>query len=255
MAETCTEVYLKPASMSVGLVLLIFAASAQNVSPPPISRVDCHKGAGNWKNSLTFTEFMGQTAVMDFFELTQSTDDDNGWSLQFGAAAMSFLTFIGGSCYGIDELIGGETLDVAGEVVGKSASLASYYGVTFSYVGGNASLLGDFSMLIIDAKSGFIAELPVSWAFYLQPYFTTSVYTYMSGSFMGMEVKNGSWFQGVYPGMDIVVTPFRNDRSWKISLGMLLPIVKSNAEGNLTFTIGLKREWGKYFTGTSVEFW
>lgn len=227
-------------------------------TPPPISSLNFHSGSGNLKNTLIYFGVGNNVfAYGDAFQYTRSLSDHNGFNLTLFGMNMaykiplfnfelddnnyhtyeiwtewsSFLIWsIGGNF--IQEIIGGEKKDIAGEIIENKFSLSLF---------GGGNVLGMSSFGVFGhIQGGLVFEIPLGYMFSIVPY---ASYSY----FMGDENSTSPTF-----GWDLIITPFRNSRDWKISLGASLALIENNKDDNMMFTIGIIYEWGKYYKGTTI---
>lgn len=240
----------------IGFIKIIYSQS--EATPPPISTLNFHSGSGAWKNTIMYLQVGKSIASYgNFFQYSRALSDRRGFSLLLLGMNMSyqvpnfdmqfhedyyytsttwtewnniFLYMIGANL--IQEIVGGEKKDIAGEIVSRGLSLSIFGG---GYLMG-MKYLGNIGI----GQAGIVAEVPIFWMFSIVPY-----------SYFNYFFNDNSAIAPTY-GWDILITPFRNARDWKISLGASIAQIEGNKDQNRTIMIGILHEWGKFYKGTTI---
>lgn len=242
-------------------LFLIISQSGPQITQPPIRYIDFHPQTRAWSNSLMFFSIGDLETSITIFstEYTRATGEKSG-SSWFGAlgnmnmdlSESSSLFLMLGFSEAV-ELKSGEKVDIAGEIIEKSATLTSFSQLTYF----NYSF--DFmTMNLLYSSIGLVAEIPLHWALCFDPFISTTIYTGMWGemSFLGYEESISEWSFNFYPsyGFDLVFMPFRNARDWRINLSAVMSFIEGNEGSSTSFSITVTKVWGKYFEGTTVKF-
>ena len=257
--------FIKPFILLLLLISLdgrLFADS-QQIGPPPITCINFHEDTGQWRATF-ITMGLGDSgdAIGGAFEYTMSPADDGGHSLNLMylnmdlGEMMGTTPFLSIGCNFIYELVGGEKKDIAGEIVKKEFSLATFFGMNISYMSMSTDYM-DMTMFGLGEGGGVVAEIPLGGFISFVPYISFTLMlsmTDMTMDIMGTtysDVSSSTTTSFRY-GCDIVLTPFRNAKDWKISVGTALGMIAANEGSNSMITFAITREWGKHYKSTTI---